>query len=356
MQKSNKTKRKSKSLGLPPGSVVFTGKRRMEEVQIQHLSFDKDELKSSLLAASEFSFVQEKDHLIDWYDIRGMHDTELIESIGKAYRIHPLALESIPDIHQRPKFDEYERGILISCKALKFDVDTRKLETEHVALYFRHGLVFTFQETKSDLFLHLRQRITAAKGRVRQRGADYLAYALLDVLVDHYFITLEGVESCIEDLEERLLDDHTSIHKTEIHHLKRELLSMRKSVSPLREAVSRFSKSDNPLIQESTELYIRDLHDHTIQILDMVESFRDTLNGLQDLFLSEVSLKMNQVMQVLTLTATIFIPLTFLAGIYGMNFEYIPELKWEYGYFYFWGLMIIIGGGLWWFFKKKKWI
>jgi magnesium transporter len=216
--------------------------------------------------------------------------------------------------------------------------------------------VISFQETQSDLFVAVRNRIQSGKGRIRQKGADYLVYSLIDVLVDNYFIVLEDIEEEIESLEDRMLENQDIKDKSTIHHLKKELLKIRKSIAPLREAIGRFAKTDNPLVEEGTPVFIRDLYDHTIQIMDTVESFRDLLNGLQDLFISEVSFKMNQVMQMLTLVATIFIPLTFLAGIYGMNFENIPELTWKYGYFIFWGFIVVVFVGLVIYFKRKKWI
>lgn len=349
-------KHKHKKIGLPPGSVVFTGTQQLEQVEVHHLKYNDADAKELQIDRKVLHVAIEETDAINWYDLRGMHDVNLLEQLGKAYQIHPLALEAIPDIHQRPKFEEYDNGILINCKALHFNKTERTLSLEHVAIYLRTGLIFTFQETESDLFHQLRQRILQGRGRVRHRGADYLAYALLDLITDHYFVVLDSIESEIEALEDRLLEDHTTIHKTEIHQLRKELQKMRKVVMPLREAISRFSKSESSYLHESTEIYVRDLYDHVIQVLDMTDTFRDNLNSLQDLFLSEVSTQMNQVMQVLTLVATIFIPLTFIAGIYGMNFKYIPELEWQYGYFYFWGMIFLLGSGLYIYFRHKKWI
>jgi len=348
--------KRRKKIGLPPGSVIYTGNRKAEKIQIHYIQYDETHLEEKTLDnQGEIVFRQSPDEKVDWYDIRGIHDTTLIEQIGSIFDIHPLILEDVSDTHQRPKFDEYEKGIFIIIKALAFDKAELKIKTEQVALYFRDGFVVTFQETQSDLFEHVRKRIKSGKGRIRQRGTDYLIYSIIDILVDNYFIVLEDIESEIEVLEDNILESQDSEIKSTIHSLKKELLVMRKSIAPLREAIGRFAKTDSPLVAANTVVYIRDLYDHTIQVMDAVESFRDLLNGLQDLFISEVSFKMNQVMQILTIVSTIFIPLTFLAGIYGMNFENIPELHWQYGYFILLGVMASIFVGLLFFFKKKMW-
>jgi magnesium transporter len=348
--------KRRKKIGLPPGSVIYTGNRKVEKIQIHYIQYDEKYLEEKELHNhGDIVFHKSPDEKVDWYDIRGIHDATLIEQIGRTFDIHSLILEDISDIHQRPKFEEYEKGIFIIIRALAFDKAKLKITTEQVALYFRNGFVVTFQETESDLFEPARKRIQSGKGRIRQRGADYLVYALVDVLVDNYFLVLEDIELEIESLEERVLETQDSGIKLKTHLLKKELLVIRKSIAPLREAIGRFSKTESPFVEEKTAVYIRDLYDHTIQVMDAVESFRDLLNSLQDLFISEVSFKMNQVMQVLTIVSTIFIPLTFLAGIYGMNFENIPELHWKYGYFILWGIMVTIFVGLLFFVKRKKW-
>jgi len=348
--------KKSKNSGLPPGSVVYTGNRKIEKVQIHYLHYDENNLEEKTLHnQGKIVFHHSDDNKVDWYDIRGIHDSALIEQIGAAFNIHSLILEDVSDIDQRPKFEEYENGIFIIVKALSFDKARLKISTEQVGIYFKKWFVVTFQETESDLFNTIRKRIQNGKGRIRQRGSDYFAYALVDVIVDHYFIVLEDIELEIESLEEKVLEKQDAAIKSKIHLLRKELLTMRKSIAPLREAVSRFAKSDSPFIEEKTVVYLRDLYDHTKQVMDSVESFRDSLNGLNDLFISEVSFKMNQVIQMLTIVSTIFIPLTFLAGIYGMNFDNMPELHWEYGYFILWALMAVIFVGLLLYFKKKKW-
>ena len=356
MQKKERQQRKRKKIGLPPGSVIFTGNQKVDKVVIHHLQYEDEKIEENTLDnQSKITFQPSLDEQVDWYDMRGLHDTSLLESIGKTFEIHPLILEDVADVRQRPKFEEYEKGIFVIVRALAFDKSENKVKTEQIAVYFRKGLLISFQENESDLFAAVRNRIQTGRGKVRSKGTDYLAYALLDNIIDNYFVVFDEIQDVMETLEEKLLDNPDSSIKGEIHHLKKELLVLRKSISPLREAINQFSKTDSPHVEEGTTMYVRDVYDHTIQIMDLNETQRDILNGMQDLYISEISFKMNQVMQVLTIITTIFVPLSFLAGLYGMNFEKIPELKYENGYFVLLTVMFLIFVGSLIFFKKKKW-
>lgn len=342
---------------LPPGSVVFKGDQKVEKISINYLKYDAEHLVAHTLDnQTDITFLQSAPEIVDWYDIRGLHDTPLIEALGKTFEIHPLILEDIVDTEQRPKFEEYENSLFLVIRALHFHKSQEKMSIEQVAIYLKKGLVVTFQETESDLFESVRKRLQAQKGKIRQRGADYLLYALADVLVDQYFFMLEDMEEVISQLEEELLDNPDETIRERIHRIKRTLIVARKSISPLREAINRFGKSENEVIEDNTKLFIRDLYDHTIQVMDLVENYRDMLSGLQDLHLSEISYKMNQVMQVLTVITTVFVPLSFLVGLYGMNFDNMPELHYKYGYFILWGIMILVAGGLLVWFRRKRWL
>ena len=342
---------------LPPGSVVFKGDQKVERISINYLKYDAEHLVAQTLDnQTDITFLQSAPEIVDWYDIRGLHDTRLIEALGKTFEIHPLILEDIVDTDQRPKFEEYENGLFLVIRALHFQKSQEKMAVEQVAIYFQKGLVVTFQETGSDLFESVRERLQLRKGKIRSRGADYLVYALADVLVDQYYFMLEDIEEVISQLEEELLDNPDETIRERIHLVKRTLIAARKSMSPLREAINRFGKTENEVIEENTKLFIRDLYDHTIQVMDMAENYRDMLSGLQDLHLSEISYKMNQVMQVLTVITTVFVPLSFLVGLYGMNFDNMPELHYRYGYFILWGIMILVAGGLLLWFRKKRWL
>ena len=351
-----KPKRKGK-VGLPPGSVVFTGDKKIEKVQIHYLQYDVTALSEAELDNhGQILFHTSPINKVDWYDIRGLHDTKLIEEIGKTFHIHPLALEDVADTFQRPKFEDYENGLFIIFKALSYDKATKSIQKEQVAIYFYQGFLVSFQETESDLFEAIRTRLRGKSGKIRQRGSDYLAYALCDVVVDRYLMLLDEIGADIEILEDQMLEDQKAENKAEIHHLKKEILKVRKAIFPLREAIMRFSKCENEVVDAATIVFVRDLYDHIIQVLDTVESLRDLLMSLYDLFISEVSFKMNQVMQILTLVSTLFIPLTFLAGIYGMNFANMPELQWKYGYFILLTIMFLMAFALLRYFKNKKWM
>jgi magnesium transporter len=353
---SKKHPKTRKQTGLAPGTMVFTGTRKVDEVKVHYLKYNTTEIfETEYTSHDAVKVIPVDQELVDWYDVRGLHDTDLIESIGKSFEVHPLVLEDIVDVRQRPKYDEYPLGNFIIARALSFDKDLREIIIEQVAIYFNKGLLLSFQENKSDLFIDIRNRLRTSGGKVRSRGADYLCYALIDALVDNYFVVLDEIEDEIDTIEQRLLIDPDEKIKIDIHHLKRETLKVRKSITPLRDSVSRFSNSDSPYVDQGTELYLRDLNDHVIQIVDISETYRDVLNGLQDLYLSEVSNRMNQVMKVLTVVTTIFVPLSFLTGLYGMNFVDIPELQNPNGYFYLLGAMVLIFLALVVYFKRKKW-
>lgn len=346
-----------KKSGLAPGTVIYTGDQSINEVFVHHLQYDSKTLKEHHFNSKDKTiFSPSQDNIVDWYDTRGMHDTALIEKIATTYDVHPLVRENAVDVNQRPTYEEYDKGNFIIAKSLNFNNETLQLEKEHIAIYFRKGLLLTFQESESDVFEPVRKRLQLSTGRIRHRGSDYLAYALLDVLADNYYQVLDAIEVHLEALEEQITAAAESEQRSQIHHLKKEVLQLRKSVVPLREAANSFSKTDNHLVEASTQLFVRNLYDQTVHIVESIESYRDMLNSLQDLFISEVSFKMNKVMQLLTLISVIFIPLTFLAGIYGMNFENIPELKAHNGYFILLGIMGVTAVILLWLFKRKKWL
>ncbi|NNF22661.1 MAG: magnesium/cobalt transporter CorA, partial [Saprospiraceae bacterium] len=309
--------KRRKKIGLPPGSVIFTGNRKVETAYIHYLQYDSDSFTDQSYDTKNDIIINESpDEKVDWYDIRGLHDTDLITALGKLFQIHPLIQEDVVDIYQRPKFEQYSSGNLFIIRAFHLDKNELKVRTEQVSLFFKTGLVISFQESDTDLFQPIRERIRTSAGRIRNKGADYLVYSLLDNTVDHYYYVLDSIGELIEKVEDDLLEDPDHTIKSRIHNLKKELLIVRKSILSLRESLSQFSKSDSQFIASDTILYIRDLYDHVVQLLDTVENYRDLLNGLQDLYLSEISFKMNKVMQILTIITTIFVPLSFLAGLY----------------------------------------
>jgi magnesium transporter len=265
-------------------------------------------------------------------------------------------LEDILHTGQRPKFEDFEKYIFIVFKMLYFDENGDDILEEQISIILGSNYVISFQEKEGDVFNPVRERIRAGRFQIKKRKIDYLAYALIDAVVDNYFLILEKIGEKIEDLEEELLDNPTPETLQTIHHLKRKLISLRKSVWPLREVIGGLERGESALFHKSTSIYLKDVYDHTIQVIDTIETFRDMVSGMLDMYLSNLSNKMNEVMKVLTIIATIFIPLTFIAGIYGMNFEFMPELKWHWGYFLIWGLMIVVGIAMVFYFRRKKWL
>ncbi|MFT5998241.1 MAG: magnesium transporter [Neolewinella sp.] len=340
--------------GAPPGTLVYTGQQEMEEVHVHLTHYDGDNFHCATVTDE----IPEDNApgKTTWFDVRGLHRIELIEKLGKAYGMHPLALEDVVDVNQRPKMEAYKDGILLQLKAFDFDKEERQLSIEQVSIYLTDETVITFQEDAGDLFSAVRQRLESSGGRIRTKGPDYLAYALLDNITDHYFSVLDSIEETLEELENVILTQPEPQTKSEIHELRLALLTMRKSTSPTREMAGRFGDSEHRLVSEDTQLYVRDLKDHIIQVTDLVETYRDVTNGLYDLYVSEISFRMNSVMQTLTIVSTIFIPLGFLAGVFGMNFAVMPGLENPYGYYVLWAAMILIAGMLLLWFRSRKWI
>ncbi|WP_248327162.1 magnesium/cobalt transporter CorA [Aquimarina acroporae] len=346
----------TKTIGLVPGSVVYVGKKKSTDLYIEVFDYNKTFLEEKELNDIEETYAYIDSKPITWININGLNHTSAIEKIGNYCNLHPLILEDIANTHQRPKIDEYEDYLFVVLKMLYFDQD-QKLIIEHISFVLGDGFVLTFQESNGDVFDTIRNRIRNDKGRIRSLGADYLLYALMDAVVDNYFNLTEAMADKIEELEDDLFEEKSKDDIThDIQNLKREILKIRRAVYPLREVVNRLEKSEHKLISKKTQFYLRDLYDHIIQVSENVEIYRDMVWGLMDMYMTTISNKMNEVMKVLTIIATIFIPLTFLAGIYGMNFENIPELKYKYGYYIFWGALLIIFAGLVAYFKRKKWL
>ena len=356
MNKANSHKKSTRrSTGKPPGTIIFTGDKKTEKVHIHYLEYKSDVFNEEERDSSNLdTFHLPTDDYLQWYDFRGLHDTRIIQQIGDIFKIHPLVLEDIVDVHQRPKFDVYDKYCFLKFDGIEF-VDGQVIK-ESIAVLIGDGYVISFQEDKKDTFFHVRDRIRANAGRITDRGADYLAYALVDSVVDRYYEAIDRITDEVETLDEQITMDAQEYIKKDIQNLKVEFLKIRKSISPLREAINQFTKSDHPIVEDKTRVFLRDVYDHTVQIMDHIETNRDILSGLQDLYISEISFKMNKVMQVLTIVTTIFVPLSFLVGLYGMNFEYIPELKYKYGYFVLVGLMVVLVVSLLALFKRRNWL
>tara|TARA_R100001369_G_scaffold92564_3_gene138385 strand:- start:3998 stop:5089 length:1092 start_codon:yes stop_codon:yes gene_type:complete len=339
-----------------PGTVTYTGKKENIATKVEIIDYSKDHYKREDSGNIEDAFGFETSEHITWININGLNNTKEIERLGEYYNLHPLIQEDIVTTNQRPKMDEYEEYLFIVFKMLHYS-DDGEFFNEHVSMVVGKDYVTTFQEADGDVWDGLRDRIENAKGRVRNKGADYLMFALLDAVVDNYFSVIETLSAKIEYIEDQLFEDKVEEDITQdIQVLKKEILRIRRAVVPLREVINRLEKTDTALIEVRTQNYIRDLYDHIIQVSESVDIYREMIWGLMDMYMTTISNKMNEVMKVLTIMASIFIPLTFMAGIYGMNFEHMPELHLRYGYYYLWGAMILVFFGLLWYFKRKKWL
>ena len=347
--------KKKRKTGMSPGTVMYVGQKEVTHGNVIVMQYNANEVKEFQLDANHLP--KPSNDFITWYDVRGLSDTKLVSEIGACFNIHALALEDIVDPNQRPKTNEFEDGILLIVKSLRLvSAETTSMVSEQVSVYLTHNTIITFQEDEDDLFPQIRNRIQQASSRHRQRGVDYLAYSLIDLIVDGYFIVLDSLDEQIERTEGQIVKYAMAGHKSSIHKMKQELSMMRRAILPERDAVSRFFRSESPHINGANELYLRDLYDHIAQVLDVIEVHRESVIGLQDLYNSEINSRTNNVMQVLTVTSAIFIPLTFIVGVYGMNFDEMPELRLRSGYYVVWSFMIVVATLMLFYFRRKRWI
>ena len=349
-------KKRSTTIGLAPGSIVHIGKKKIENVKITVIDYDKNKFEEEKVVNVKDCYPFKEKPSVTWINVVGLHDVDVIRKIGEHYDIHSLVLEDIVNTGQRPKIEDYGKHIYIVLKMLHFNEEINEVESEQVSLILGTNFVICFQEREEDVFNSIRERIRNDESRIRKMDADYLCYALLDAIIDNYFVILELIGDKIEEIEGSLVSDPTPETLQTIHHLKKELLFLRKSVWPLREVINSLQREESSLINDSLMIFFRDLYDHTIQIIDTIETFRDMVSGMFDIYMSSVSNKMNEVMKILTIFAAIFIPLTFIAGIYGMNFEYMPELAIPWAYPMVWIVIILVSLTLLGYFKHKKWI
>jgi magnesium transporter len=356
IERSQLATRHSKKAGLPPGTLVHIGEKKVENARITYLDYDEQSFQEEQPSNIEECFPFKETPTVTWINIDGIHEVSIIEKLGDRFDLHPLILEDILHTAQRPKFEDYDNHLFIVLKMLRCAGERRRVQSEQVSIVVGRNFVISFQESIGDVFEPVRDRIRKARGRIRKMSPDYLAYSLLDAVVDGYFSVLETTGEKIESLEEQLAKEPTDRIPQRIHSLKREMIFLRKSIWPLRELISNLQRSESALISEETGIYLRDVYDHTIQVIDTVESYRDIVSSLLDIYLSSISNRMNSVMKVLTIIATIFIPLTFVAGVYGMNFKYMPELEWRWGYALALLVMLAIAAGMIVYFRKRKWL
>jgi len=341
---------------MPPGSVVHVGKQFTDNVSISAVFYNAETIEQKEI----WDITQVDDLLkrdgITWINVVGIHNTQVIEAIGKQFNLHPLVTEDIANTQQRPKFEEFDDYIFFTLKNLEYTKSQNEVNYEQISIVLSKNYVISFQEKKSDLFRVIKERILSGISRARTRGADFLVYLLIDSTVDSYYDVTENIEDNIESVEDEVLTVVTNDSLVEIQKVKRDLVLLLKSVFPLREAINKLQRSENKLISEPTHIFFNSIYDHAVHIIESVESQRDILSGLMDIYLTNISNRMNSVMKVLTVIATIFMPVSFFAAVYGMNFKNIPEIEWPYGYVYFWAVCLISIALMLLYFKKKKWL
>lgn len=344
----------SKKPGLAPGTLVHVGEKKIEEVKLRLFDYQRESLQESELQNLDDALPIKDSVTTSWLDIRGLHETGIISRLGEIFSLHPLIMEDIVHTGQRPKIEDYDTLLFMVLKMLDYEPEVG-VTTEQVSIVSGENFLLSFQEKDGDVFDSVRARIRKGNIKIRSMGSPYLCYALTDAVVDHYFIVLEKMGEHIEELEEELLSRPTDETLQAIHQLRGDIISLRRSIWPLREVVHEISRGDIELIPEETEVFFRDVYDHTIQVMDTIETYRDLVAGMYDMYQSSIGNRMNEVMKVLTIIATIFIPITFIAGIYGMNFTFMPELQWRWGYPAVWGLMLAVIAAMIIYFKRKQW-
>lgn len=342
-----------KKAGTAPGTLIYTGLHRDIKPEITVINYNKDAHSEIKIETKDINGLSADG--ITWINIDGLTDISLIEEIGKKYSLHPLVMEDILSINQRPKVEFFDDYIFIVLKMIYFS-DENALTFEQVSIILTENTVISFQEQPKDVLEAVRNRIRTGKGIIRQKTSDYLCYCLIDSITDNYFSVMESFGEDIEDLEEEIIENPNKNTISYLHQMKRVLAQLRKSVWPIRELVNNIQKSESKFIRKDSNPYFRDIYDHSIQIMDTIESHRELVSGLLDIYLSSLSNRMNEVMKVLTIIATIFIPLTFIAGVYGMNFSFMPELNYRWAYPAVLGLMFVILIGMVAYFRKKKWL
>ena len=349
-------KKRSKKLGLPPGSLVPVTDQQAKSAKVTVIDYDASSLQEKTVEDITECFPYKDTPTVTWINVDSVADPHTVHAIGEHFGLHPLIQEDILNTDQRPKLEDFGQYIYISLKMLRLDPHDKSLVVEQISLILGSGFVISFQELEGDVFELIRQRIRSGKGRIREMGTDYLVYCLIDAIVDGYFAILERASDQIETLEEELMSDPKPKILQAVHKLKRESLFLRKAVWPLREVINTFQRTESKLVSDQISLYLRDVFDHTIQVIDTTETLRDMLAGMVEIYLSSLSNRMNEVMKVLTIIATIFIPLTFIAGVYGMNFQHMPELAWPWAYPFVWLVMISVALGMITYFHKKRWL
>jgi len=356
MAKDEPTRMHSEKAGMLPGALVHIGERKVENIRITIIDYDEKTFQERVVENIDECLAFKETPTVSWINIDGLHEVEVIEKIGQCYDFHPLILEDIVTVGQRPKCDEYEDYIYIVMPMLTYNWRTESIESEQISMILGRNFLISFQEKPGDIFDRIRERIRTAKGRIRKMPSDYLAYSLVDAIVDNYFVILERLNENVEDLEDKLVGEPDKTVARKILDLNRQLMYVRKSVWPIRELVSKLDRSETKLISKHTRPYLKDVYDHTIQVIESVQSLRDIMSVVLEAYVTSISNRLNAIMKVLAVIATIFMPLSFVASYYGMNFKEMPEFQLKYGYIIALGIMAVSTIIMLYYFKKKKWM
>lgn len=353
-RRSKKAKRSVK-IGTAPGSLIYVGEKKVENVTAQLIKYNEDDFEEDKQLDIEKPLGELIHHThVQWINVHGLHDVEFIQKIGSYYSIDKMILEDLLDTTQRPKVEEFPNCLFFTLKSLA-DVDGTTFEIEQISFILTQHTVISLQEKPADIFESIRERLRHKMGLVRMRTADYLLFLLLDAVIDEYFVLLDNFDSAIEDLQEEVVSNPEDDTLIRTDQLKRSLLMLRKSVNPLKDAVNLLDKGDSQFLSDEYAKFYSDLKDSALEVIDSVEAYRQMIESVENLYMSQLSQKNNDTMKVLTVIATIFIPLTFIAGVYGMNFDYMPETKWKYSYPIFWGIMVIVTLVMIRYFRRKNW-
>ena len=346
----------SDKAGLPPGSLVYIGKQRTQKVTVSEINYSTGHYEESELSKISDCNTWNNSENVTIVSVVGIHDTSIIEAAGAHFNLDPLILEDIVNTQNRSRLEEFDDYLFLPMKILGVDLNSNEITTEHESLLLGKNGIISFQESELKILDPLKDRIRKGKGIARQRNSDYIYYRMVDTIVDNYFVVTEYLADRLDVLEENILQNPNENVNEEIYELKKKIGFVKRTISPLRESISNIIKIDSDLVSESTQNYFRDVYDHLIHLIETVDSQRETINDFLNLYMSSMSNKMNEVMKVLTIFASIFIPLTFIAGIYGMNFAIMPELQWKYGYFVVWGIMFLVAILLLFYFRRKRWL
>ena len=349
-------RRMAGKVGMPPGSLVYTGEKEHLAAKITITRYNEQTIVEHQLDAFDASQMVADPGEVTWINVTGVSKVKDLEKLGECFKIHPLVLEDILEVGQRPKVEDYDDYLYIVLNSIQPVGEGEELAAEEISLVLGPHYLLSFYVGDDDIYAPVRERLLQGKGRIRKLGADYLAYALIDLVVDNYFLELEKFGDQVESLEDEVVARPSPQTLRDVHRFKNDMIMLRKSLWPLREVIARLERRESPLISDNLGNYFRDVYDHTIIAIDTVETYRDILSGMLDIYLSSMSNRLNQIMKVLTIIATIFMPLTFITSLYGMNFKNMPELQWKYGYYGVIGVMVVIALGMIEYFRKKQWM